>query len=331
MVLINFVATNNGSVGCFPSVAKNINDDCFRTPQSKKVVPTSKSPPSHASNAKKETPLKSNNGNSNSSIFGKPDCSKSSNLKIEISESKSLLSYDDNTKKCVPFVKVNDEKVQNFGGLRSESRVIPFHDNEENLDVDENLKDMEDLSLIREQLAQIEDQQSNLLNLLQKFIGSSQSGINSLETRVNGLEMALDEISYDLAISSGRIPNTDSPDNTCCKLPDAEFLSPKFWRKTEGRFSTSRIQGSQIEHQRIAFKTQRGSGLTTLVLPMGLHRFDVATDIQLNSSLKKQTSAFEKSRLKMKSLKSWCQHFGVYTRGCRILASSPPLIGLGPL
>ena len=31
--------------------------------------------------------------------------------------------------------------------------------------------------------------------------------------------MALDEI------SSGRIPNTDSAENTCCKLPGAEFLS----------------------------------------------------------------------------------------------------------
>ena len=39
--------------------------------------------------------------------------------------------------------------------------------------------------------------------------------------------MALDEISYDLAVSSGKIPNTDSADNTCCKLPGAEFLSPK--------------------------------------------------------------------------------------------------------
>ncbi|XP_039068902.1 TORTIFOLIA1-like protein 4 [Hibiscus syriacus] len=247
---------DNGSVGCFPSVAKNINYVGFRTPQSKEVVPTSRSPPSDASNAsaaKKETPMKSNNRNGNSSIFGKLDRSKSSNWKIEISEQKSPFSYDDNIKKCVPFVKVHDEKVKNFGGLRSESRVIPFHDNENLdvgggnafLDVGQNLKDMEDLSLIREQLAQIEDQQSNLLNLLQKFIGSSQSGINSLETRVNGLEMALDEISYDLAISSGRIPTTDSPDNTCCKLPGAEFLSPKFWRKSEGRFSTSRLSSTE--------------------------------------------------------------------------------------
>ncbi|XP_039019811.1 TORTIFOLIA1-like protein 4 [Hibiscus syriacus] len=243
----------NGSVGCFPSVAKSISDDGFRTPQSKKVVLTSRSPPcdaSNASSAKKETPLKSNNRNGNTSISGKLDRSKSSNWKTGIPEPKSLFPEafgDDNVKKNVPFIKVHDEKEKKFGGLSSGSQVLPLHDDDEILDVGdknvfldvvENPKDMEDLSLIREQLAQIEDQQSNLLNLLQKFIGSSQSGINSLETRVNGLEMALDEISHDLAISSGRIPNTDSPDNTCCKLPGTEFLSPKFWRKSEGRFST---------------------------------------------------------------------------------------------
>ncbi|TYG80334.1 hypothetical protein ES288_D02G208200v1 [Gossypium darwinii] len=246
---------DNGSVGCFTSVTKSMNDVGFRTPQSKKVVPTSRSPPSDASAAstvKKETPLESNNSNSNTRRL---DRSKSSDWKIEAVQPKSLFSEasgDFNIKRSVSFGKAHDEKVQKFGGLRSQSQVLPFHD-EENLDVtdknaalyvDENPKDIEDLCLIREQLAQIEDQQSNLLNLLQKFIGSSQSGINSLETRVNGLEMALDEISYDLAISSGRILNMDSTDNKCCKLPGAEFLSPKFWRKTESRFSTSRLPSS---------------------------------------------------------------------------------------
>ncbi|XWS68915.1 hypothetical protein CRYUN_Cryun04dG0134500 [Craigia yunnanensis] len=194
---------DNGSVGCFPSVTKSVNDVGFRTPQSKKVVPTSRSPPSDASTvptAKKVTPLKSNNRNGNTSIYGRLDRSKHSDWKIVIAEPKSLFSgasSDDNIEKsnlgdlesreigdsgnfrpetkCVLFGKVRDEKVQKFGGLRSGFRVVPFHD-EENLDVDdknaalevdENPKDIEDLSLIHEQLAQIEDQQSNLLNLLQ--------------------------------------------------------------------------------------------------------------------------------------------------------------------
>lgn len=58
---------------------------------------------------------------------------------------------------------------------------------------------------------------------------------------MHGLEMALDEISYDLAISRGRIPNTDAADDMCCKLPGSEFLSSKFWKRTEGRYSTSRL------------------------------------------------------------------------------------------
>ncbi|KAK8643539.1 hypothetical protein V6N13_012830 [Hibiscus sabdariffa] len=270
--------TDNGSFGCLPSVSKSVDGAGFRTPQSKRVVPTSRSPPSDASTdptAKKETPARSNNSNSTRSTFSELDRTKPSDLKTEIAEPRKSLFFKayDNIKnselgvlesrevadcgdsrletKRVLFAKAHDEKVQKYGGLKSGSRVVPFH--EENLDVDdknaavevdENPKEVEDLYLIREQLAQIEDQQSNLLNLLQKFIGSSQSGINSLETRVNGLEMALDEISYDLAVSSGRIPNMDSADNTCCKLPGTEFLSPKFWRKAEGRFSSSRFSSS---------------------------------------------------------------------------------------
>lgn len=61
---------------------------------------------------------------------------------------------------------------------------------------------------------------------------------------MHGLELALDEISYDLAVSTGRMSKTDSSRTTCCMLPGADFLSSKFWRKTEGRFSASRISTS---------------------------------------------------------------------------------------
>lgn len=68
-------------------------------------------------------------------------------------------------------------------------------------------------------------------------MGTSQSGIQSLESRVSGLEMALDEISSDLAVSNGRVPRNSSScaGDSCSKLPGTEFLSPKFWRKTEER------------------------------------------------------------------------------------------------
>ena len=72
-------------------------------------------------------------------------------------------------------------------------------------------------------------------------MGNSENGMHTLETRVHGLELALDEISYDLAVSSGRISKSDAPKNTCCLLPGAEFLSTKFWKKTQGRYSSYRF------------------------------------------------------------------------------------------
>lgn len=68
--------------------------------------------------------------------------------------------------------------------------------------------------------------------------------MQSLETRVHGLELALDEISFDLAISGGRMSNTASARSMCCKLPGAEFLSSKLWRRTESQRATSRFTSS---------------------------------------------------------------------------------------
>lgn len=79
--------------------------------------------------------------------------------------------------------------------------------------------------------------------VIQRFIGSSQNGIHSLEARVHGLELALDEISFDLALSTGRMSQNNGA--MCCKLPGADFLSSKIWRKTEILpSSTSRLTAS---------------------------------------------------------------------------------------
>ncbi|KAL0342770.1 UNVERIFIED_CONTAM: TORTIFOLIA1-like protein 3 [Sesamum calycinum] len=137
----------------------------------------------------------------------------------------------------------NYEKKK-LGLPKSGSRVVPAGEasvvvSNETADICRNQRDCDDLSLIRKQLVQIENQQANLLDLLQRFIGSSQNGIHSLEARVHGLEVALDEISFDLAISTGR---TSANDALCCKLPGTDFLSSKLWRKTEPRpYSTSRL------------------------------------------------------------------------------------------
>ncbi|XP_010550638.1 PREDICTED: microtubule-associated protein TORTIFOLIA1-like isoform X2 [Tarenaya hassleriana] len=100
-----------------------------------------------------------------------------------------------------------------------------------------NCKGFEDLSLIRNQLVQIEQQQSSLMDVLQS---SSQNGMRALETRVHSLELALDEISSDLAESNGRMTNYSERIN-CCLFHAAGFIKPKFWRKLDSRNPASRL------------------------------------------------------------------------------------------
>ena len=56
--------------------------------------------------------------------------------------------------------------------------------------------------------------------------------MRALETRVHGLELAMDEISYDLAVSNGRMSN-GSGRNGCCLIPPGSFIRSKFWKKPE--------------------------------------------------------------------------------------------------
>ncbi|XP_047075680.1 TORTIFOLIA1-like protein 5 [Lolium rigidum] len=155
------------------------------------------------------------------------------------------------------FQKSGEKGYKKLAGIKSGSRVVPYNgdgDSEESTEVEDRPEEFqseepeelesahkdEDLSKIRMQLVQIENQQTNLLDLLQKFMGSSQNGIRSLETRVNGLEMALDEISRDMAASSGRMPNSEPGMNSCC-IP-----SPKFWRRNDGGRYSSRYPVTDI-------------------------------------------------------------------------------------
>ncbi|XP_058115519.1 TORTIFOLIA1-like protein 4 [Magnolia sinica] len=274
----------NVSDGRFPDGSKGSNNVTTDFPYlAKKRAPLRRSPPTDGASAtatSKINPLGSDK-KSSPPLFRKLDQKKPSNWKIEIAvphappytavcedgpqngEGRDGIGLEkgENVRsrptklevKRVLFDKNCDDKTVKLGGLRSSSRVVPFQEKESSDSIvghnntGEELfgshKD-NDLSLIREQLVQIENQQSSLLDLLQRFIGSSQNGIRSLETRVHGIEMALDEISHDLAVSTGRMPNTDTAGNTCCKLPGAEFLSSKFWRKTEGRTPSSRFPTS---------------------------------------------------------------------------------------
>ncbi|KAL2340843.1 hypothetical protein Fmac_008783 [Flemingia macrophylla] len=170
---------------------------------------------------------------------------------LEISKKDKSRFFKSETKRAL-FDKNSDHKMHKFGGSKAGSRVVPCSEESEESgpvcnvtkDLPKNDKESEELSLIRAQLVLIEKQQSCLLDLLQKFIGSSENGMRSLESRVHGLELALDEISFDLAISSGRITKSYAPKSTCCLLPGAEFLSSKFWKKTQGHRSSYRFPRS---------------------------------------------------------------------------------------
>ena len=196
---------DNGIGRCSPPSLKSSDDAGFRTPQPKKTVPTNRSPPSDASlvtTAKKGSPLTRNDRKPDTAVFSKQEHKKPTDWKIELATPNSLSSKvthkddivrsdsrdpdsgkNDHIGNGKPetnhllFSKNHGEKVHRFGSLKSGSRVVPFND-DENYDSDivvgnaaeevyENQKDAEDLSLIREQLIQIENQQSSLLNLLQ--------------------------------------------------------------------------------------------------------------------------------------------------------------------
>lgn len=223
---------------------------------------------------RERSPKKTGGNKSTPALFRKLERKKPANLKVEIAVSQTPPSntvnvFQERGKRVEEYEEVednrrhrpetrralfnrnSDDKMHKFGA----SRVVPLQVEEQlestvvatikSGDPHENQNASEDLSLIRRQLIQIENQQSSLMDLLQRFMGSSQNGMQSLETRVHGLEVALDGISYDLAVSTGRISNTE-PSGTCCILPGAEFLSPKFWRRTEGRYSISRLLGSPL-------------------------------------------------------------------------------------
>lgn len=223
----------------------------------KRSILASKSTPPDKGSVKKVSPA----------VLHKVDQKKPSDLRVQVSapsgaslvdahEDGTVLKVKNNENTRLPkpetkpalFSRISDDKVHK---LRSGARVTPYNEESHEFTVSNNTenihikqKDCEDLSTIRNQLVQIEQQQSSLLDLLQRFIGSSQSGMQSLETRVLGLELALDEISYDLAVSSGRMTKANSHGATCCMLPGADFLSSKFWRKTEGRYSPSKFSTS---------------------------------------------------------------------------------------
>ncbi|TKY73446.1 Microtubule-associated protein TORTIFOLIA1 [Spatholobus suberectus] len=261
----------NASDGRYPPVSQNsCSPGSVMSKLRKKSSPVSKSTPSDRSAARNAKRMSALSGNRMSSgvlqklshnhwdvriaVSNVPDCGEHQQRDedvLERSKKDKSRFFKSETKRAL-FDKNPDDKMHKFGGSKAGSRVVPCSEESQDSgpvsnvtkDLHRNDKESEELSLIRAQLVQIEKQQSGLLDLLQKFIGSSENGMRSLETRVHGLELALDDISYDLAVSSGRITKSDAPKNTCCLIPGAEFLSSKFWKKTPGRYSSYRLAKS---------------------------------------------------------------------------------------
>ncbi|CAA7035046.1 unnamed protein product [Microthlaspi erraticum] len=150
-------------------------------------------------------------------------------------------SHDENTKEAMQqrIGSVESSLTYNIPLSGETTMATGHHVLSENQN-SSNCKGLEDISLLRNQLVQIEQQQSNLMDLLQRYVGSSQNGMRGLETRVHGLELALDEISYDLAVSNGRMSN-GSGKNSCCLFPPGGFMRSKFWKKPESKSLASRL------------------------------------------------------------------------------------------
>lgn len=201
MLLAFLVGPDNGKGQCYTNSSVDVG---CKSSQPKKTVPANRSPPSAVSSVlstmKRRSSLKNKDKNLSMGIPRELDHETFADLKLETPESKSsALSQDreDNIKRCdfevskpsqnqdqgnsraeikrVVFSKMSDERVYKFGSLKSGSRVVPLYDDNPDSDfmvnnvneVCENPQDVEDFSLIREQLIQIENQQSNLLDLLQ--------------------------------------------------------------------------------------------------------------------------------------------------------------------
>ncbi|XP_030938708.1 TORTIFOLIA1-like protein 3 isoform X2 [Quercus lobata] len=189
----------NGGDGCYPSGSKNSRGSAFETPQfRKRPVVASRLTPADSSSvttARKRSPLKSNDKKPNSALFRKLGNKKPSDWKVEIAVSNASGAFEvdckernENIPEGRSFEKNKLTKPEtkralfskNVDGYKNGSRVAPCQEespastvvvsNNVTEDLRKNHKESEDLSLIRNQLVQIENQQSSLLDLLQMCV-----------------------------------------------------------------------------------------------------------------------------------------------------------------
>ncbi|CAH8392821.1 unnamed protein product [Eruca vesicaria subsp. sativa] len=203
-----------------------------------------------ATAARRRTNVRSSDQKKTSSV---PSHSKSNvRRRLEFKAEEEYQHHKENTSEASQSNKEKTEKVGSVVSSLTGDHVLSENKNSSN-----NCKGIEDMSLIRSQLVQIEQQQSSLMDLLQRFVGSSQHGMHSLETRVQGLEIALDEISYDLAVSNGRM---SSNRNNCCLIPPGSFITSKFWKKQESASRLATYRNRNAETMWMQDSRQRFNG-----------------------------------------------------------------------
>ncbi|KAL8256962.1 hypothetical protein R6Q59_029003 [Mikania micrantha] len=195
--------------------------------------------------ATRRTSLENSNKKTGPAMFRKLDRKQHATIARVHPASRSFVNDDHlNEKSASPKTKqaifneiVDEVQESEYPSARISAAVVESNITE---DIHRSQKDSEELSLIRNHLVQIETQQSNLFDLLQKFTKNSETGMQSLETRVHSLELTLDEISFDLARSTGRLSNPETAQTLCCKLPGAALLTSKIWKKTEAQHSNNK-------------------------------------------------------------------------------------------
>ncbi|KAI3686471.1 hypothetical protein L1987_80149 [Smallanthus sonchifolius] len=161
--------------------------------------------------ATRRNSLETSSTKTGQAMFSKLDRKKPNNQKLDTAEVHTKQRSMKHETKRVLFGEISDEQMHEsqYHEDRSSSRVAVSNGG---LNTDSIQQDSEDLSLIRNQLVQIENQQSNLFDLLEKFIGSSMNGMQSLESRVHSVESTL----------------------------GADLLSSKLWKKSEIQQSNMR-------------------------------------------------------------------------------------------
>ncbi|KAK4764427.1 hypothetical protein SAY87_013865 [Trapa incisa] len=213
---------SGGVQSCSSSSSKSSHDASAESSVQRKPVSTSRTSPWDAS-SKRGIPQKTNI-NKTIYVSSKLNKTRSSSCSIVLAVPQLTKSVSDTglnesghfrpkTKRDL-FRKIEDERVQNFAASfphpEPQAGALTREASDKDCDDDE---EVQNFSMVRKQLAQIEHQQSNLFELLRKFMGSYRNGITYLETRTQGLEMALEEMSFDMGLPSGRFANRDSLDD----------------------------------------------------------------------------------------------------------------------